>query len=457
MERGFTMEKVWKRVHRASPMKIIIAGYFFIILLGAGLLCLPISIKAGESLTSFSDALFTATSATCVTGLVRFDTYTHWSFFGQLVILLLIQVGGIGFMTFAIYAVSMTKKKIGLTTRVIMQNAISAPQVGGIVRMTRFILFGTFLIEGTGAVLLSLYFCPRLGFFEGIWYGIFHSISAFCNAGFDLMGRREPFSSLTTIGGNWYVNGIIMLLIIIGGLGFFVWRDLATNHFSLKKLRLHSKLVLVVTAGLIFFGALLLFIFEQGNADFVQMPFSQKGLSALFQSVTARTAGFNSMDLAKMTQSSQFLLICLMLIGGSTGSTAGGVKTTTLAVFMISIVSTMRQKKNMEVFGRRLDDGVIRLATCIFSMYLILSLTVAMAVSSMEGMPLLTALFESASAVGTVGLTLGVTTGLGMVSKCLIMFLMFVGRVGSVTILVALASEKNRTVSKLPLEKIQVG
>ncbi|MCD2493281.1 Trk family potassium uptake protein [Lacrimispora sp. NSJ-141] len=457
MERGLTMEKVWKRVHRASPMKIIIAGYFFIILLGAGLLCLPISIKAGESLTSFSDALFTATSATCVTGLVRFDTYTHWSFFGQLVILLLIQVGGIGFMTFAIYAVSMTKKKIGLTTRVIMQNAISAPQVGGIVRMTRFILFGTFLIEGTGAVLLSLYFCPRLGFFEGIWYGIFHSISAFCNAGFDLMGKREPFSSLTTIGGNWYVNGIIMLLIIIGGLGFFVWRDLANNRFSLKKLRLHSKLVLVVTAGLIVFGALLLFVFEQGNADFVQMPFSQKGLSAIFQSVTARTAGFNSMDLAKMTQSSQFLLICLMLIGGSTGSTAGGVKTTTLAVFMVSIVSTMRQKKNMEVFGRRLDDGVIRLATCIFSMYLILSLTVAMALSSIEGIPLLTALFESASAVGTVGLTLGVTTGLGMVSKCLIMFLMFVGRVGSVTILVALASEKNRTVSKLPLEKIQVG
>lgn len=451
------MEAVWKGLHRISPMKIILAGYLLIIFAGAGLLCLPVSVKAGEAVTSFSDALFTATSATCVTGLVRFDTYTHWSFFGQLVILGLIQVGGIGFMTFAIYVISMTKKKIGLTTRVVMQNSISAPQVGGIVRMTRFIIWGTLLIEGTGAVLLSFYFCPRIGFFKGVWFGIFHSISAFCNAGFDLMGNTEAFSSLTSIGGNWYINIIIMLLIIIGGLGFFVWRDLITNKFSFKKLRLHSKLVLTVSVALIIGGAVLLFLFEYGNPAFDDVSFPQRGLAALFQSVTARTAGFNTMDLAKMTHSGQFILIILMMIGGSSGSTAGGIKTTTFAVFVMTIPSTMRQRKNMEAFGRRMEDGIARAAACIVSMYLFFTSFAAMIISSIEGIPLLTALFESVSAMGTVGLTLGITTKLGMISKCILMLLMFIGRVGSVTLLIAISSDKNRAVSRLPVEKIQVG
>ena len=446
-----------KKLHRVSPMKIILTGYLFIILVGAGLLCLPISVKAVEGLTSFSDAVFTAASATCVTGLVRFDTYTHWSFFGQLVILGLIQVGGIGFMTFAIYVVSMTKKKIGLTTRVVMQNAISAPQMGGIVKMTRFILMGSLLMEGIGALLLSFYFCPRLGFFKGIWFGIFHSISAFCNAGFDLMGNMAAFSSLTTVGNNWYVNGIIMALIVIGGLGFFVWKDLLNNRFSFKKLRLHSKLVVTMTGALILIGAVLLFLFEQGNQNFVNMPASEKTLSVLFQSITARTAGFNSMDLTTMTQAGQFLLICLMFIGGSAGSTAGGIKTTTFAVFLMSITATMRQKKNMEAFGRRVEDSAARVAASIFCMYLLLTLVVSMTISSLEGLPLLTALFESVSAMGTVGLTLGVTTSLGMVSKWLLILLMFIGRVGSITFLIAFSSDKNRAVSRLPVEKIQVG
>ena len=238
--------KIFSGLHRASPMKIILAGYCLIILLGSLLLWLPVATRAGESVP-FSDAFFTATSATCVTGLVRFDTYTCWSGFGQVIILCLIQIGGVGFMTLAITAMAAAGRKIGLQSRMLMQNSISAPHLGGIVRITRFILLGTLLVEGIGVILLGFYFIPRLGFGEGLWYSVFHAISAFCNAGFDLFGQFSPGSSLTTVGGNWYVNMIIMVLIVVGGLGFLVWKDLLDHRFSFSKLRLHSKIVLITT------------------------------------------------------------------------------------------------------------------------------------------------------------------------------------------------------------------
>ncbi|RHV84023.1 Trk family potassium uptake protein [Lachnospiraceae bacterium OF09-33XD] len=437
-------------------MKIILAGYCLIILLGSLLLWLPVATRAGESVP-FSDAFFTATSATCVTGLVRFDTYTCWSGFGQVIILCLIQIGGVGFMTLAITAMAAAGRKIGLQSRMLMQNSISAPHLGGIVRITRFILLGTLLVEGIGVILLGFYFIPRLGFGEGLWYSVFHAISAFCNAGFDLFGQFSPGSSLTTVGGNWYVNMIIMVLIVVGGLGFLVWKDLLDHRFSFSKLRLHSKIVLITTGVLILGGAACLFWLESGNPSFEAMGGSEKVLTSLFQSVTSRTAGFNSVNLSTMTQASQFVMILLMLVGGSTGSTAGGIKTTTAAVQLLSIRTIFRGRKSVEAYHRSIEDAVVRTASCITCLYLLLSVGVGLVISHLEAIPFLTSLYESVSAIATVGLTLGITAQLGFVSKILLALLMIFGRAGSLTILLAFTSDKKKIAARYPVEKVTVG
>lgn len=445
-----------QRLMKFSPMRILLGGYCMIILIGTFLLCLPMATRAG-AVTSLSDAFFTATSATCVTGLVRFDTFSHWTLFGQIVILILIQIGGMGFVTITILLAFLTKRKIGLSSRFLMQEAVSAPQVGGIVRMTRFILIGTVVLEAAGAVLLAVYFCPVLGPVKGIYYAVFHSISAFCNAGFDLMGYQEPFSSLTSLHSNWYVNGIIMLLIVIGGLGFFVWHDILASKGRFKKLRLHSKLVVSMTALLVVGGAAALYILELPGGGLDGMGTGDKILASLFQSVTVRTAGFNTVDLTKLSECSIFVMICLMLVGGSTGSTAGGMKTTTLAVLILSIFTTFHRKKNVEILGRRLEDNISRVASCIFMMYLLLVIVSTLIISAIEGLPVLTVMFETASAIATVGLTLGITTEVGMVSKLILAFLMIFGRAGSLTMLLAFSSEHGPIASKKPLEKIQLG
>lgn len=438
-------------------MKLILGGYLLIILTGTLLLALPAATK-GPGSTPLSDAFFTASSATCVTGLIRFDTYTHWTLFGQLVILALIQIGGIGFMTVAILVMVFTRRKIGLSQRSLMQNSISAPQIGGIVKMAKFIALGTALIELTGAVLLSFSFIPRFGWAKGIYFSVFHAISAFCNAGFDLMGGvTGECSSLVGMAGSWYVCTVIMLLIFIGGLGFFVWHDLGARRFRLRYLNLQSKMVLSVSAGLVIAGALAILLLEWGGPLYAELSGGQRVLASLFQSVSVRTAGFNTVDLAGMTEGALFVMICLMMIGGSTGSTAGGIKTTTFWILCISIFATFRRKKNIEVFGRRMEEGITRTASCVFMTYLLLSVTVSVVISAVENIPLLTALFESVSAVATVGLTLGITPGVGMVSKLLLAFLMLCGRVGSITMLLAFSSEKRVTNSRLPLEKVQVG
>ncbi len=438
-------------------MKLILGGYCSIILLGTVLLAMPFATKGAGS-SPITDCFFTATSATCVTGLIRFDTATHWTLFGQLLILSLIQIGGVGFMTIAIVIMAFTKRKITLSQRSIMQNSISAPQIGGIVRMSKFIALGTLSIEGVGALLLSFDFIPRFGWGKGIYYAIFHSISAFCNAGFDLMGSETgQFTSLMGFADNWYVNTVIMWLIFLGGLGFFVWHDVKDKKFCFKKLNLQSKMVLSISIVLILGGAVVIFLLENHQHMFQGMTFGEKVLASLFHSVSARTAGFGTTDLSVMTESGKLVMICLMLIGGSTGSTAGGIKTTTFWVLLVSIFTTFRRRKNIEVFGRRMEEGITRTASCVFMTYLLLVITGAVIISAVEGLPMMTVLFETVSAMATVGLSFGVTPTLGMFSKLLVAFLMICGRVGSITMLLAFSSEKRVVSSSYPLEKVQVG
>lgn len=305
-----------------------------------------------------------------------------------------------------------------------------------------------FFIEALGAFFLSFIFCPKLGLVKGLWFSIFHSISAFCNAGFDLMGNFEPYSSLVSFQDNWYLNMIIMLLIIIGGLGFLVWKDIIDNRGHFSKMRLHTKIVITTTIILIFGGALFIYFCEQGNATI---------LSSLFQSVTARTAGFNTVDLSKIRETTQLIIIILMFVGGSSGSTAGGIKTTTIAVMLVNIISMFKQKKGVEVFKRRISDEIVKMASCVLMVYLVLTLIVSLIICQLENISYITVLFECVSAIATVGLTIGITSQLGVISQCLLALLMLFGRVGSITFLLAFASNRVTPLAKAPAEKIQIG
>lgn len=434
-----------------SSFQVIIASFFALILAGTFLLMLPISSR-DRCFTSFPDAMFTAVSSTCVTGLVVKDTATYWSLFGQFVIITLIQIGGMGVITIALAIMMVSGKKIGLWHRSTMQESISARQVGGILRMTGFILKTSVIIELTGAVLLLPVFWKDFGFFKGLWYSLFHSISAFCNAGFDLMGVREQFSSLTTYGTNAYVNVVIMLLIVTGGIGFLVWSDIGTYRHRLKRYSLQSKVVLVTSLILIVLPAVYFFFCEYDG-----MTFGDRTLSSLFQSVTARTAGFNTQDLSQMDESGTAIMIFLMLIGGSPGSTAGGMKTATFAVLFLSAITVFSRRNDVQCFKRRISEDAVRSAGAILFMYLFLFFTSGIIISRTENLPLLTCLFETGSAVGTVGLTLGITTRLSMLSKVILMALMFFGRVGALTLIYAALPSTDSKNSRLPLEKISVG
>ena len=433
-----------------TSSQIIILGFAGAIILGTILLMLPISSSIGN-MTPFSEALFTSTSAVCVTGLVVYDTATHWSMFGQFIILLLIQVGGLGIVTLSVSMAMLAGRKISLMQRSTMQDAISATKVGGIVKLTGFILKTTFLIELVGAILLSTVFCREFGL-KGIWLGIFHSVSAFCNAGFDLMGTKAPFSSLTSYSAQPLINAVIMLLIITGGIGFLVWEDINTNKYHIKKYRIQTKVVLSSTLFLIIAPAIY-FYFEEFNS----LPVSERILNSLFQSVTPRTAGFNTADLTEISGIGQVITIILMLIGGSPGSTAGGMKTTTAAVLIFSAISVFRKKDDVECFDRRIADATIKNAAAILLMYLVLFLAGGLIISGVENLPLAECLFESASAIGTVGLTLGITPSLGTVSRIILIGLMFFGRVGGLTIIFAALSNKQHNISKKPQERITVG
>lgn len=434
-----------------TSFQIIILGFFSIAVLGSLLLMLPIATSDGKGANP-EDAVFTSTSAVCVTGLITRDTATYWSVFGQTVILALIQIGGMGVVTVAVSIAALSGKKIGLKQRSVMQESISAPQVGGIVRMTRFILKTAVIIEVCGAAALFPAFCRDFGILKGIFYSVFHSVSAFCNAGFDLTGVKEHFSSLTAYSANPIVNTVIMALIITGGIGFLTWEDIKNNKWHIRKYRMQSKAVLFVSALLIILPALYFFFFE-----FSDMPIAERFWSSLFQSVTPRTAGFNTANLTDITETGLTVMITLMLIGGAPGSTAGGMKVTTAAVLLTTVLSIFRKEEQPHIFKRRIADAAVRNAATVMLMYIIFFLGGGMIISYIEKVPLISALFETSSAIGTVGLSLGLTPKLGITSHLILIVLMFVGRVGGLTLVFAALPKKEGCSAKYPLEKITVG
>ena len=436
---------------KLSPFQMILLGFAVVILLGALLLVLPVASKTGGG-TSFLDALFTSASAVCVTGLVVFDTATKWTLFGQIVILVLIQIGGIGVVTLATSFVVLSGKKIGIYGRETVKNALSAPSVGGVVRLTAFVVKGCFIIELIGVLALLPVFCRDYGA-EGIWLAIFHSVSAFCNAGFDLMGDKTgAFSSFTGYAAQPVVNATLILLIVVGGIGFLVWEDVCQNKWRVNRYRTQSKVVLLTSAILIVFPALYFFFFEFGG-----LPFGERLATSLFQAVTPRTAGFNTADVAGFSDAGRGVLTVLMLVGGSPGSTAGGMKTTTLAVLFASAVAVFRKKDNAELMRRRIDDTTVKNASAILLLYLTVFFLGGTVISAVEGLPIGVCLFESASAVGTVGLTTGITPTLGAVSKLILIVSMYFGRVGGLTLIYAAFGGAKKPLSKLPSDTVAVG
>lgn len=436
---------------RLTTFQTIILLFAAVILGGSLLLMLPLSSQNG-TVTTFSQSLFTATSAVCVTGLVVQDTATHWSWFGQAVILTLIQIGGLGVITVAAAFSLLSGRKISLMQRGTMQEAIAAPKVGGIVRLTGFIIKASLCFELLGALCMMPVFCRDYGP-AGIWMAVFHSISAFCNAGFDLLGTPDAkYASLTSYRANPVINLTIMALIIIGGIGFLTWDDIRTNKLRLHHYRMQSKVILTTTALLIVLPALWFFF-----GEFSQLSGTERVLASLFQSVTPRTAGFNTADLTALSGVGQGLTIILMLIGGSPGSTAGGMKTTTAAVLFANAIAVFRRREEPHYFGRRIDIKTVASAATICSMYLILFLTGGFVISAVEGLPLSACLFETASAVGTVGLSLGLTPSLGILSQAILIALMFIGRVGGLTLIYAALSGFSKAGSRFPQERITVG
>lgn len=438
-------------IRRLSSAQIILLGFALAILLGCLLLMLPFATADGQG-APFSDALFTATSAVCVTGLVVHDTATYWSVFGKLVLITLIQTGGMGVVTIAVALHSISGKRLSLKQRSTMVESISGQRLEGIVGLTGFIVKMTLVFELMGAILLLPVFIPRFGLGRGICYSLFHSISAFCNAGFDLMGINGQYSSLTAFTGQPWVNLVLMALIVIGGIGFLVWDDVRRCKLHFKRYQLQSKVAIVTSALLILLPAVCFFFFEYGGE-----PMGKRLLAALFQSVTARTAGFNSTDLTLFSESGIFLMILLMLVGGSPGSTAGGMKTTTLAVLLSNAFSVFRHRDHARFFGRRVSEETVRSAATILTMYICFFVLGGMIISRVEALPLLKCLFETGSAIGTVGLTLGITPSLGQFSRAILIFLMYMGRVGGLTLIFATTAPSLNNAARYPLGKLTVG
>ena len=450
------IKKLKKIFLSASFTRVVAAGYLIFAVIGTVLLMLPFSSKTGEW-TSFADALTTATSASCVTGLIVFDTFTHWSLFGQIVILCLMQVGGLGYMIFITMFSLLIDRKIGLRERNLLKESTNSLDMGGLSGLVKKAVAGTFMFETAGAVLLSFRFCSMFGIKKGIYYGVFHSVSSFCNAGFDLMGVLEPYSSMTGFSSDPFVLITLSLLIIIGGLGFVVWADICKNKFNFKKYSLHSKIVLATSAILLFAGALLTFAFEYDNT-LADMSLADKAVNSFFTSVSVRTAGGNSIDIAAMTPASYLWHIVFMLIGGSPGSTAGGLKTTTFAVVLLTAWATVRNSRNVNVFGRKLDSEVIRKALTVVMIYVTFLFVSTLTICATNpGFALPEVLFETASAIGTVGLSVGVTGNVNTAGQMILTLLMFCGRVGSMSFAMVFAQRKTESSVLYPTEKIIVG
>lgn len=440
------------KARQLTYVQTIALGFFLIILLGTLLLMLPISSKSG-TVTGFVPALFTATSASCVTGLVVVDTGTYWTFFGQAVILVLIQIGGLGFMTIATLFSRLVKHRMSMRERGVMATSISSNSFGRITEITRTIGSGTLIFEAVGAVLLCIRFIPERGFAEGLWFGIFHSVTAFCNAGFDILG---DYASLTAYYDDALVCVTIMVLITIGGIGFLVWDDVKRNGLRWRRYELQTKLVLSTSAILTFGGAVVFFFLERNrmNAD---MSLGEQVLVSFFSSVTPRTAGFNSVDTAALSPGSKLLTMILMFIGGSSGSTAGGVKTSTVAVLAVCLASGVLGKRDPEIFGRRISNDDARRAGVMVFMNISLALGGALLISLAQDFELTDLLFEVMSAMGTVGMTTGITRDLSSFSALIITLLMYLGRVGSISFAMALLERRAHSPVRCPEEAVTIG
>ena len=442
---------------KMTPTRLLVLGYLTIIIIGTVLLLLPVSTK-GEESASFITALFTTVSASCVTGLIVQDTFMYWSLFGQIVLLLLIQTGGIGFMTVVFAFWKLVGKRIGLKGRTVMQESVAAPTLSGMVRLTGTILVGMIIFESVGAFVLCFRFVPDFGWGQGIYFSIFTSVSAFCNAGFDLMGANGvEFASLTAYSGDPIICIVVPLLIIIGGLGFFVWQDMRENRFHVRKYSLHTKLVLVTTAVVIVISWLAVFLAEG------DLPFGERVLSSFFTAISPRTAGFNVLPLSgegSVKTVTIFITIVLMLIGGSSGSTAGGMKTNTLAVLVLSVFSCLTGRRSIECFGRRIDEDNVKTAAQFVTIYFAV---IALGVTLIsffeiknESFGMTEILFEAVSAIGTVGLTMGITPGLTVASQVVLAVMMYLGRVGCLTFMMSFRVPSAPSAS-LPMEKVRIG
>lgn len=444
-----------RRQIKLSPAQSIAVGFAIIIFVGAVLLSLPVSAR-DRQYTPFINALFTAVSSTCVTGLAVYDTWTQFSAFGHAVILVLVQLGGLGFMTVAVLFSFATKKRIGLKERTVLSEAISSAQLGGVIRLVRRVLAGTLIFELAGALLLSIRFCPKLGFWRGLWYGLFHSVTAFCNAGFDLMGYLEPGSSMKLFIGDWMVVFTLMALVLIGGIGFSVWSDLVDTRFRWKKFSLHTKLILTVTA-VLFVVPTVLFLIVESNASMEGMSGGTRILAAMFQSVTTRTAGFIGLDNSELSSGGKLLTMLLMFIGGAPGSTAGGVKISTVAVAIVAIVCYIRGRADVNLFDRRLDTSLIRRAFCTVLFNVLLAVCGVFVICAAQPLPLEDVTFEVISAISTTGLSVGITSSLEALPKLVIILLMYAGRVGSLTVLVAAAEPRSTDKLRNPEGKVIIG
>lgn len=454
-----------KLKHHMSVVGFLSLGYVITIAIGTLLLMLPFATNAGQPHTHFIDALLTATSATCVTGLISFDTAIHWTLFGQIVILILIQIGGLGFMTIITLIFMAFKKKISLFQRVVLMQSAGSYNISEVVKLIKTILLGSLIFEGTGAILLSLCFCPTMGW-KGLYYGVFHSISAFCNAGFDLMGTvTGEFTSLTGYYGHTGVNLIICALIIIGGSGFIVWSDILKKRFKFKNYELHTKIVLIFNTLLLFISTVLYFIFEFNNpATMGNFSIWDKILSSFFMAVTPRTCGFNTINLNALNETSKLVTMILMFIGGSSGSTAGGVKVTTMVVIFANLFAQTQANKKVLMFKRSIPASLISNASSLVLSYLILIFTCSLLICAIEPYGLADVLFEVISAIGTVGLGIGITSSTlvagvttTVFTKFILSFLMYSGRIGAFTLFSVLIKKKKDIILDSPEGKVLVG
>ena len=442
--------------HRLSHAKMIAMGYFLVIILGTVLLMLPQATRPGLK-TTYLDALFTATSATCVTGLAVVDTATHWSLLGQIIILAMIQVGGLGFMTIGVMFAMLLKRSISLKVRGLLQESMNSIQLGGVVKMAKYVVKGTIVVEGVGALLLMCIFIPRFGVPKGIYYGIFHAISAFCNGGFDLMGAEyEPYCSFCPLADDILLNVVIMSLITIGAIGFFVWKDVLEHKISFSKYSLHTKLAICSTVFIFIISSILFYLFEKDGL-MKGMGIQETLLTSMFSSVTPRTAGFNTIDTAGLSNSSFMLTLVLMFIGGSPASTAGGIKTVTFSVMLIYVWSNLRSKTGCNVYGRRIPDEAIKKASIVIMINLMLAIMAVLVISYCQPIDLRDVLFEVFSAIGTVGMTTGVTRDLTVVSRIVIILLMYCGRIGSMSFALSFTQREKVAPVRLPEENIIVG